>query len=130
MVAVFALSVVQTGANAPEKVKLSGQVLGTSGKSVVYVALWQADNFLKRPAQQVRIEPGAKSIFRFELTAGRYALSAFEDRNGNGFLDMGFFGPKEPSGFWHAFTGHHKPRFDEVAELVERDIPNADITVK
>ncbi|MBV8842790.1 MAG: DUF2141 domain-containing protein [Bryobacterales bacterium] len=65
---------------------------------MLYVALWEADGFLKRPVQQVRIEPGAERIFRFEVPAGRWAVSAFEDRNGNGVLDMGFFGPKEPSG--------------------------------
>jgi uncharacterized protein (DUF2141 family) len=97
---------------------------------VVYVALWQADGFLKRPVQQIRIEPGAELVFRFEVPAGRWALSAFEDRNSNGILDMGLFGPKEPSGFWREFTGRHKPRFDEVASLIERDTPGADIQVK
>src|SRR5205807_5889173 len=52
---------------------------------------------------------------------GRWALSAFEDRNGNGVLDTGLFGPKEPSGFWHPFTGHHKPRFEEVAFVIDQD---------
>jgi hypothetical protein len=40
------------------------------------------------------------------------------------------FGPKEPSGFWRPFTGWHKPRFEEVASLMERDNINADITIK
>src|ERR1700691_1290540 len=88
---------------------LSGRVLGASGKSVVYVALWQADDFLKRPVKQIRIEPGAELVFRFEVPAGRWAISAFEDRNGNGVLDMGLFGPKEPSGFSREFKGWHKP---------------------
>ena len=96
----------------------------------MYVALWQADGFLKRPVQQVRIEPGAGFGFQFEVPAGRWAVSAFEDRNANGVLDMGLFGLKEPSGFWRIFTGRHKPRFDEVAALIERDTPDADIFVK
>ena len=86
------------------------------------MALWQEDNFLKRLLQQIRVEPGAELVFHFEVPAGRWAMSAFEDRNGNGVLDMGLFGPKEPSGFWPTFTGHHKPRFDEVTALVVRDI--------
>jgi uncharacterized protein (DUF2141 family) len=98
-----------TIAAAPETFRLSRRILGSSGKSVVYVALWRADNFLKQPVQQVRIEPGADLVFQFEVPAGRWAVSAFEDRNGNGVLDMGLFGPKEPSGFWHAFSGHRKP---------------------
>ena len=104
--------------------------MGASGKSVLYVALWQAENFLKLPVQQVRIEPGAEPIFQFEVPTGRWAVSAFEDRNGNGVLDMGLFGPKEPSGFWRSFTSWHKPRFEEVASLMERDNTNADITIK
>jgi hypothetical protein len=127
---ILALFVAGTGAAPPETFKLSGRVLGSSGKNVVYVALWQADGFLKRPVQQVRTEPGPAPVFQFEVPAGRWAVSAFEDRNGNGTLDMGWFGPKEPSGFWRAFTGWHKPRFDEVASIIERDIPKADITLK
>jgi uncharacterized protein (DUF2141 family) len=122
--------VARTGAAAPETFKLSGRVLGSSGKSVVYVALWQADGFLKRPVQQVRIEPGAAPVFQSDVPAGRWAVSAFEDRNGNGILDMGLFEPKEPSGFWRAFHRWHKPRFDEVASIIERDTPNADITLR
>jgi uncharacterized protein (DUF2141 family) len=127
---VLAANIAPTGAAAPETFKLSGRVLGSSGKGVVYVALWRADGFLKRPVGQVRIEPGAERVFHFEVPAGLWAVSAFEDRNGNGVLDMGLFGPKEPSGFWRAFTGHHQPRFDEVASLVERDTLNADVTVR
>ena len=116
--------------SVPRAFKLSGRLLGSSGRNVVYVALWQADGFLKRPTKQVRIEPGGGQIFQFEVPAGHWALSAFEDRNGNGILDMGLFGPTEPSGFWRAFRGHHKPRFEEVASLVDRDTPNADIALK
>jgi len=104
--------------------------LGLSGKSVVYVALWQADGFLKRPVQLSRIGHGAAPVFQFVVPAGRWAISAFEDSNGNGILDMGLFGPKEPSGFWRAFHGWHKPRFDEVSSIIEQDTPNADITLK
>jgi len=115
---------------APATFRLSGRVSGASGKKVVYVALWQADGFLQTPVHQIRIEPGAPLVFQFDVPAGRWALSAFEDRNGNGVLDMGWFGPKEPSGFWRAFSGHHTPRFDEVASQVERDTANANITLK
>jgi uncharacterized protein (DUF2141 family) len=125
--AIFCLAVCLPAAN--DSFSLSGQVSGSSGKYVVYVALWRAEGFLKHPVQQVRIEPGAARTFRFEVPAGRYAISAFEDRNGNGVLDMGLFGPKEPSGFWRAFNAHHKPRFDEVSSLIQRDMPNADIVL-
>lgn len=113
-----------------QTLQLSGRLLGASRNSALYAALWQADGFLKRPVQQIRIEPGAERAFRFEVPAGRWAVSAFEDQNGNGILDMGFFGPKEPSGFWRAFNGHRKPRFDDVASVVVSDTLNADILLK
>jgi len=106
---------------------ISGRVIGATGKHAVFVALWDADGFLKRPVQQIRIEPGADPHFQFRLPAGRWALSAFEDENGNGILDMGVFGPKEPSGFWRPFHAWRKPRFDDVATQIDRDTTNADV---
>lgn len=118
------------GQSGAHTFSVAGRVAGSSGKCTVYVALWQARDFLKRPAQEVRIQTGAEAVFQFEVQAGRYAISAFEDCNGNGVLDLGLFGPKEPNGFWRPFVGHHKPRFDEVASTVEADVPNADIRIK
>ena len=74
---VVALLAARIAAAAPQTFKLSGRVLRSSGKSVVYVALWQADGFLKRPVQQVRIVPGAAPVFQVSLkcppVAGRSA---------------------------------------------------------
>ena len=111
-------------------VSISGKVLGGSGKHPIYVALWDAQGFLKRPAQQMRIDPPKTPSFNFEVPVGRWALSAFEDVNENGILDMGVFGPKEPSGFWRAFHGWRKPRFDEVAVQVDRGTSDADIRLR
>lgn len=108
-------------------VNLSGRVIGGSGKHVVLVALWDASGFLKRPAQQIRIEPQADPHFQFQIPIGRWALSAFEDENGNGVLDMGVFGPKEPSGFWHPFHAWRKPHFDDVAVQIDCNTTDADI---
>jgi uncharacterized protein (DUF2141 family) len=116
---------------APETFKLAGRVLGASGKNAVYVSLWQKDGFLTKPVREIKIEPGAEPVFQFEVEKDRWAVSAFEDRNSNGKLDMSWYGPpKEPSGFWHAFNGHHKPRFDELASAVDNNILNADVTLK
>ena len=71
------LVVALTRSAAAETFKLSGHVLKSSGKNVVYVALWPADAFLKHPLQQIRIEPGAEPVFQFEVAGGvtRSALS-------------------------------------------------------
>jgi uncharacterized protein (DUF2141 family) len=106
---------------------ISGQIIGASRKHVIFVALWDSGGFLKRPVQQITIEPGADPHFQFRIPAGRWALSAFEDENGNGILDMGVFGPREPSGFWRPFHAWRKPRFDDVAAQIDRDTIDADI---
>jgi len=112
------------------QVVLSGKVLGASGKGTVHVALWQAEGFLKHPTAEVHFDPGKTTIFHFDVVPGRYALSAFEDLNRNGILDMGMFGPKEPTGFWRPFQGWHKPRFDEVATQFDGDARGLDIVLK
>jgi uncharacterized protein (DUF2141 family) len=61
---------------------------------------------------------------------GRWAISAFEDRNENGVLDMGLFGPKEPNGFCRPFHGRHQPHFDEVAISIDKDFTGANIVLK
>jgi Uncharacterized protein conserved in bacteria (DUF2141) len=110
-------------------ISLSGRVIGGSGKHVILVALWDASGFLKRPVQQIRIEPQTDPHFQFQIPPGRWAVSAFEDENDNGILDMGFFGPKEPAGFWRPFHGWRKPHFDDVAVLIDQSTTDADIVL-
>jgi uncharacterized protein (DUF2141 family) len=125
-----ALFMIAANSSGVDTLKLSGRVIGASGNHAIYVELWDAQNFLKQPVQRVRIERGAPTNFQFQIPAGRWALSAFEDQNDNGVLDMGLFGPKEPSGFWHPFHAWRKPRFDDVAVQVDRDITHANIELK
>ncbi len=113
-----------------QQVTLSGRITGASGRHPVYVALWDASGFLTKPIQQIRIESHSDTSFRFQVRPGTWALSAYEDENENGQLDMGIFGPKERSGFWQAFHGWHKPRFSEVSSVVDNDTPNANIELR
>jgi uncharacterized protein (DUF2141 family) len=113
--------------SASTLVTLSGRVIGGSGKHVIFVALWDADGFLRHPVQQIRIEPQAEPRFQFQIPVGHWALSAFEDENNNGILDMGVFGPKEPTGFWRPFHGWRKPHFEEVAVQIDQSTTGAEI---
>ena len=115
---------------SPQTVTISGQITGGSGNHPIYVALWDASGFLTKPSQQIRLEPHASTQFQFRVSTGFWAVSAYEDENDNGKLDMGFLGPKEPSGFWRAFHGWHKPRFSEVSSTVSADVSNADIKLR
>lgn len=114
---------------ASKSITISGTVAGASGKFAVYVALWTDAGFLTKPVQQVRIAPGSDPVFQFHLPPGQYALSAFEDKNGNGILDIGAFGPKEPSGFWRAFHAWRKPRFADVSSLYDKDATGIQINL-
>ena len=109
---------------------ISGEVTSGSSKHPVYVALWQADGFLVTAVRTVRFEAGVRPAFQFEVAEGRWALSAFEDTNHNGVLDMGLFGPTEPNGFFKPFTGHHKPSFEEVAFQVEGPLRGLTIALR
>jgi uncharacterized protein (DUF2141 family) len=111
----------------PQTVNISGKITGASGNHPIYVALWDSSGFLNKPVQQVRIEPHGNTAFQFHAPAGSWAISAYEDENGNGKLDFGLFAPKEPSGFWRPFHGWHKPRFAEVSSNITADVSNADI---
>jgi uncharacterized protein (DUF2141 family) len=111
-------------------IAIAGHIVGAPRAHSVEVALWDAEGFLKHPVKTVRFAAGHEARYTFTVPPGRWALSAYEDRNENGVLDLGLFGPKEPSGFWRPFGGWHKPRFDEVAVQVERDVTSADITLE
>jgi uncharacterized protein (DUF2141 family) len=124
------LLAVLAGATSPDTVVLSGRITGASGKHTVRVALWDQAGFLEHPVRELRFEPGADLSFRFEVAPGRWALSAFEDRNENGKLDMGVFGPKEPSGFWRPFHAWRRPKFEDVAQPVEQDTGDANIRLQ
>ena len=106
---------------------ISGHVLGASGTHTVYVTLWDSTGFMKQAVRQIRLQPGTEKAFSFNVAPGRWAVSAFEDRNDNGILDMGLFGPKEPSGFWRPFHAKRKPRFDDVAVRVDHTVSDADV---
>jgi uncharacterized protein (DUF2141 family) len=117
-------------ASQQQTLTISGKITGASGNHGIYIALWDAAGFLNRPVQQVRIEPHGNAAFQFKVPSGAWAISAYEDGNDNGKLDMGMLGPREPSGFWRPFHGWHKPRFNEVSSIVSADISNADIVLR
>ncbi|MBK7865270.1 MAG: DUF2141 domain-containing protein [Archangiaceae bacterium] len=108
---------------------LSGQVTGHSGKHTVHVALWEEARFFEQPAQTARFDAGVTPAFSFTVDGGRYAMSAYEDENENGSLDMGLFGPKERTGFSVPFHKWRKPRFDDVEFTVAGALADAGISI-
>ena len=117
-------------AAAAATVPIDGRVANATGKHVVHVALWTADNFLDKPTKELTFAPGVEPRFHFDVAPGRWAVSAYEDKNDNGTLDVGAFGPKEPQGFWRPFKAWRKPRFDDVDRDVTAPIGDATITLR
>jgi uncharacterized protein (DUF2141 family) len=127
---VLAAAVASIHAQQPTTVRISGDVAGASGHHTIHVALWSEPAFLEKPVQEIRIEPGRDAHYLFVALRGRWAISAYEDRNENGVLDLGVFGPKEPNGFWRPFRGRRKPLFADVASTVDADISDANVLLR
>ena len=93
-----------------------------SDRGQVRVALWHGPEGFTAAAAAVAIEVvkpvGGRAQITFEnLPAGRYAIAAFHDENGNGKLDTNWFGwPTEPLGFSNgAWINRGRPSFDSAA---------------
>lgn len=79
-------------------------------------------------------DDGGKVAYRFsDVPAGTYAIRAFQDVNGNGKLDRGALGPKEPWGMSFApgkTRGFGPPKFDDVSFSVEADVTGLAIELR
>lgn len=123
-------------AEGPPLFVISGRVTGCTGEHPVSAAVYDHRVFepgsqpiagiLRRPQE---IRDGIVE-FSFAVPMGVYTITAFEDENGNGELDMGWFGPKEPSQFYRRFTAWRAPRFDDVSFTVDKDLGGAVIALR
>ncbi len=100
---------------------LTVKVEGCSPKEgVLKISLYDApESFLSRGfrQQQSNLGEGGEARFVFEgVPAGSYSIAIFQDIDGNGQLDMGLFGPKEPYGFSNnARALFGPPSFEEAS---------------
>ena len=108
--------------------RIAGHVRPTRTHTV-YIMLWRAANFLTTPTAVVRLSPDQPSDYSFTVTPGVWAVSAFEDVDENGKLDMSWFGPTEPFAFTRPFHAPRKPRFDEVSFHVDHDLADLDLAI-
>lgn len=124
-------NITATNADSTSRVTISGHVLGASGAHSIYVMLLDSAGFPMQPVQQLRLPPGADSSFSIKVAPGRWAISAFEDLNDNGKLDIRSFGPpKEPSGFWRPFNAMRKPEFNDVMSQIDSTISGTDVKIR
>jgi uncharacterized protein (DUF2141 family) len=83
---------------------LSVQVTNAGEAGLVHVTLYDSNaTFLKKAlqVQKVAASSAGTAVVRFgDLKPGTYAVSVYQDVNGNGKLDVNWIGyPKEPWGF-------------------------------
>ncbi|MFD1873449.1 DUF2141 domain-containing protein [Hymenobacter bucti] len=86
-------------------------------KGKVVLALYKDKaSWLKTPYRKLTL-PTDKSTQTVVLAVppGAYAISIFQDTNGNGELDQNFVGiPKEPIGFGNNYHPFGKPKFESA----------------
>ena len=84
-----------------------------SAKGQVMVAVYDgAEHFLKQPLRTAAVaaQPGQVQLLIADLPPGDYAVSLFQDENGNGKLDKNPVGmPVEPYGFSNDAAGNYGP---------------------
>jgi uncharacterized protein (DUF2141 family) len=77
---------------------ISGNIRGTSGNHPLVINLFNAESWSKRtPKDQIVIPADTISThFNFTVTADSYGLVVIEDKDKNGKISFGIFGPSEP----------------------------------
>ena len=73
------------------------------------------------------------TAFEFKnVPAGEYTVCCYQDVNGNGKLDFGKFGPKEPHGTYRPEKGisFGPPKFKDIKFEVKEDITDIQVKLK
>ena len=79
----------------------------------------------------VDVDKGKTSFTFQNVPRGTYGIQCFQDVNGNGKLDTGIFGPKEPWGNYRPKRPTFRaPKFEEIAFRLEKDTTDIQIEVK
>jgi uncharacterized protein (DUF2141 family) len=123
----------------PGEWNVSGTIAVTK-EGTVYIGLMTEEGFRNNYTflKRVRVAVGPDELrtgrVRYEIVGvpdGTYALSVFQDVNGNGQLDSGPFGPVEP---WATFRRSRPlfsgPQWEEMAFAVEKKISGADLKLE
>jgi len=96
-------------------------------KGKIWVAVFDSTNFLKKPAYygMVNIEEGQEEVTVVidSVASGKYAVTLFQDENGNNKLDTGAYGiPTEKYGFSNNFRPTMgPPTFQDCMIEIEED---------
>ncbi|WP_051718387.1 DUF2141 domain-containing protein [Hymenobacter sp. IS2118] len=99
---------------APMQIQILN-VQKNGGKVVVEIYNAKAE-WLKKPFRRMTLaadDNTKKAVF--EVPHGKYAISVYQDTNGNGELGMNFLQiPKEPVGFGNNYKPFGEPKFESA----------------
>lgn len=101
--------------NTPQNtmdIKISG-IRKNSGNVVVEI-FNDKSSWLEKPYQKLALPSDTEvKIFSFSVPFGKYAITVYQDLNGNGEPDMNFLGiPKELVGFGNNYKPFGEPKFE------------------
>ena len=87
-----------------------------NGGKVVVEIYNEKSGWLKKPFRRLTLAPDAPTqTALFAVPPGKYAVSIYQDTNGNGELDMNFLSiPKEPIGFGNNYKPFGQPKFESA----------------
>ena len=126
------------GVNSAEVFMVKGEI-AFKEQGTIYVTLVTEEQFaagVPGLGQVLEVGPAeteaGKVAFAFEkISPGVYAVKSFQDVNGNGELDSGALGPKEPWGMYRdARPTFRAPKFEEVKFEVNRNLDDIRIILK
>ncbi|GAA5214259.1 DUF2141 domain-containing protein [Corallincola platygyrae] len=134
----IALLCIPHGLWAEQTLSISGEIF-FKDEGTIYLALVDKIHFNTPSKSHYSIilnptESHANSgtiAFSFEgIVKGSYAIKAFQDRNGNGELDVGMFGPKEPWAIYKpADASWGAPKFEDTQFELTDNLSNIELVL-
>ena len=125
-------------ASPAKTVRISGEIRFKKAAPIFLRLLSQDASGKEKTVAKQRLSPTADDVARgsityefAELARGRYAIVCFQDTNGNGKLDIGIFGPKEPATTYRlARPKFRAPRFEEMAFDASHEVTDANLVLR
>jgi uncharacterized protein (DUF2141 family) len=101
------------------------------GKGKIVIEIYKdKSDWLKTPFRKATLstDESTKTAL-FNIPAGKYAVSIYQDTNENGKLDQNFLGiPREPVGFGNNYRPFGKPSFESA--LIEQNATSKPEAIK
>ena len=120
VICLLLISFLSTAGNNKITVKITN-VIPSKGKLVISIITNEKSFNAQTPEYCYAIDPTSEEvIWSKDLPEGEYAVSAYQDINGNDKIDTKLFVPKEPFGFSN-YNGKGIPNFQKNKFYLDSD---------